>query len=62
MKASAEKIIVLLDSSKLGHRSLIQVLRLENVHILVTDESADPFMLEEIRSRGIDVRVAGDGS
>jgi DeoR/GlpR family transcriptional regulator of sugar metabolism len=51
-----------LDSSKLGHRSLIQVLRLENVHILVTDESADPFMLEEIRSRGIDVRVAGDGS
>jgi DeoR/GlpR family transcriptional regulator of sugar metabolism len=58
MKANAEKIIVLLDSSKLGNRSLIQVLHLEDVHILVTDAYADPNMLEEIRSHGIDVRIA----
>jgi len=59
MKANAEETIVLLDSSKLGNRSLIQVLRLEEVDILVTDASADPDLLEELQQRGIDVRIAG---
>jgi DeoR/GlpR family transcriptional regulator of sugar metabolism len=58
MKANAEKIIVLLDSSKLGNRSLIQVLRLEEVDILVTDAFADPSKLEDIQRGGIEVHIA----
>ncbi|MBN1148201.1 MAG: DeoR/GlpR transcriptional regulator [Anaerolineales bacterium] len=58
IKASAEEIVVLLDSSKLGVRSLIQVMRLEEVNILVTDYQADPELVEALRQRGIDVRIA----
>jgi DeoR/GlpR family transcriptional regulator of sugar metabolism len=62
MKANAEKTIVMLDSSKLDNRSLIQVLRLDEVDILVTDAFADRKMLEGLQNHGIDVRVAGPDS
>lgn len=58
MKANAEQIIMLVDSSKLGVRSLVQVMPLNEVHILVTDADANPAIVDELRRCGLDVRLA----
>ena len=58
MKANAEKTIMLLDSSKLGVRSLIQVLPLDEVNIVVTDSGANTDFVEALRQRGIEVHIA----
>ena len=59
MKAMTETVIMLLDSSKFGIRSLVQVLPLEEADILVTDADADLGMVGALRKKGIDVRIAG---
>jgi DeoR family transcriptional regulator, fructose operon transcriptional repressor len=58
MKRMTETLIVLLDSSKFGVRSLVRVLALQEVNILVTDAGAPSKMVAELRERGIDVRIA----
>ena len=57
MAACADRVVVLMDSSKFGVRSLLQTLPLEQIHVLVTDDQAPPHYLEELRRAGIDVRV-----
>jgi DeoR/GlpR family transcriptional regulator of sugar metabolism len=58
MAASAEQIILLMDSSKLGARSLLPVLPLERITALVTDSNATQEHLAALADRGIDVHVA----
>ena len=58
MRRSAEKVIVLIDSSKFGKRTLNQVLRFSAVDILVTDSGAPQDMLDAISARGIEVHIA----
>lgn len=58
MKQNAEKIIMLINSSKLGVRSLIQVISLDDVDIIVTDSAAPIDIVEELRQRGIEVHIA----
>lgn len=60
MKKNAEKTIMLVDSSKWGTRSLIKVMALDEVDIVVTDRDAPGSMVEILRKRGVDVRIAGD--
>lgn len=58
MKQNAEKTIMLIDSSKLGVRSLIQVMSLDEVDIVVSDFSAPIDIIEGLRQTGIEVHIA----
>jgi DeoR/GlpR family transcriptional regulator of sugar metabolism len=58
MAQSASQIILLLDSSKFGVRSLTQVVPLEQIHKFVTDAAAPDEQLDDLRALGIEVFIA----
>jgi DeoR family transcriptional regulator of aga operon len=58
MVTHAQRVIVVADGSKIGRLALAQVAPIAEVHLLVTDESADPAALDEIRAAGVTVVVA----
>jgi DeoR/GlpR family transcriptional regulator of sugar metabolism len=58
MIASASQVILLMNSSKFGVKSLMTVMSLDEVGVLVTDEGCPPGMVGELRARGIDVQIA----
>ena len=58
MAASAERVTLLIDSSKFGKRSLSRVLPLDAIHTLITDGEAPRDTLGQVREMGIDVHVA----
>ena len=60
MGAAASRLIVLLDSSKLGVLSLATVVRAEDIDVLVTDDQAPPETLRALADRGVDVRVVSE--
>jgi DeoR/GlpR family transcriptional regulator of sugar metabolism len=53
----ARQVIVTTDSSKLGRAGFVPIIRLNQVHILVTDTNAPPEVVEGIRAQGVDVRL-----
>jgi DeoR family transcriptional regulator, ulaG and ulaABCDEF operon transcriptional repressor len=53
----AEQLIVIADSSKFEPRGSIAVCQLSRVHTLITDDAAPPHLLDQIRSRGVQVVV-----
>jgi DeoR/GlpR family transcriptional regulator of sugar metabolism len=57
MAASAERVILLMDSSKFGQRSLATVLPLEQVAFLVTDEGTPQEAIVQLQAAGIDIHV-----
>ncbi|MBX3195503.1 MAG: DeoR/GlpR family DNA-binding transcription regulator [Schumannella sp.] len=57
MVTHAQRVIVVADGSKIGRLALAQVATTQQVDLLVTDTSADPEALEEIRAAGVEVRV-----
>jgi DeoR family transcriptional regulator, fructose operon transcriptional repressor len=61
MKQNTDQVIMLVDSSKFGVRSLVQVMPLEDVDVIVTDPEAPREMVAALRERGMDIRVAEDG-
>jgi DeoR family fructose operon transcriptional repressor len=58
MVAAAQRVIVLCDSSKLGREHLVRFAAIEDVDVLVTDGEADPGVVEELETMGIEVLVA----
>ena len=63
MAEHAHQVVLLVDSSKLGVRSLVSVLPLDRIDHLVTDEGADDALLAAIGAKGPKVhRVAVPGS
>ncbi len=58
MIARARERIVVADSSKLGRFALYAVAPLESITTLVTDDQAEPELLEQIRAHGVEVIVA----
>jgi DeoR/GlpR family transcriptional regulator of sugar metabolism len=58
MKQHAEKIIMLVDSSKIGVRSLIQIMSLAEVDVIVTDPGAPTDIVEGLKKKGIEVYIA----
>lgn len=58
MVATAERVVVLADASKIGRNSLVSVVGLDRVHALVTDAAAPQDALEEIGQMGLEVVVA----
>ena len=58
MSRAAQRVIVLADSSKFGREHLVRFARVEDVDVLVTDGEADPGVVAELDTTGIEVLVA----
>ena len=58
MVRAAQRVIVLGDSSKLGREHLVRFVTVEEVDVLVTDSEADPGIVAELETMGIEVLVA----
>ncbi|MQA32899.1 DeoR/GlpR family DNA-binding transcription regulator [Modestobacter roseus] len=58
MARAAQRVVVLGDSSKLGREHLVRFAAVEDVDVLVTDDEADPAVVAELESQGIEVLVA----
>ena len=58
MVRAAQRVIVLGDSSKLGREHLVRFAAVEDVDVLVTDGDADPGVVAELETMGIEVLVA----
>ncbi len=58
MLESAEKVVVMLDSSKFGRRSLMPICDLGKVDLLISDRGMSDQWRKELRERGIEVQVA----
>lgn len=54
---SADQVILLLDSSKIGCSSLAQILPLDSIHLLVTDQYAPQEILDHLNQIGIEIHV-----
>ncbi|MCD4673600.1 MAG: DeoR/GlpR family DNA-binding transcription regulator [Anaerolineaceae bacterium] len=57
MAHSARQVIVLMDSSKFGRRSLTPILPLKDIDVLITDSGAPAKIVQALQNQGIDVRV-----
>jgi DeoR/GlpR family transcriptional regulator of sugar metabolism len=57
MAASAARIVLLIDSSKFGVRSLLPIVSLTAVDEIVTDDQAPADYVEQLREMGITVHV-----
>ena len=55
---AAQRVIVLADSSKLGREHLVRFAAVDDVDVLVTDGDADPGVVAELETMGIEVLVA----
>ncbi|AWX15081.1 transcriptional regulator [Mergibacter septicus] len=58
MLSRVEKLIVLLDSSKLGKQAGMLFTSLEHIDLLITDKAADPKIIEELRAKGLKIILA----
>jgi len=59
MMRAAAKVIMCLDHTKFGRRSVSPLCDLSKVHTIVTDNEAPQDLIKEFRIRGIEVVVAG---
>ncbi|MGQ7296135.1 DeoR/GlpR family DNA-binding transcription regulator [Quadrisphaera sp. KR29] len=57
MVVHAQRVVVVADGSKVGHLAFAHVVGLDHVDALVTDTSADPEVLEQVRAAGVEVTV-----
>ena len=53
----SRQVVAVTDSSKLMRRNVSVIARVEQVHVLITDTGARPDVVEELRRRGVDVRL-----
>lgn len=58
MVAKAQRTVVVTDGSKVGRAALAQMAAIEQVHMLITDSSADAAELDRIRDAGVEVIIA----
>jgi Transcriptional regulators of sugar metabolism len=58
LRKQADQLIVLADSSKIGQRGNFILCPPEEVDILITDDEADPQLLQDLRNRGIEIIIA----
>lgn len=56
--AKSNRVIALIDSSKLGKAALVHFAPASCIHTLITDGGADPEAVDALRSIGIDVVIA----
>ncbi|MBB1483528.1 DeoR/GlpR transcriptional regulator [Tessaracoccus sp. MC1865] len=53
----AQRVIVAIDSTKIGHTTLAKVADIKDIHVLVTDAGAPEAELQRIRDAGVEVHV-----
>ncbi len=58
MIRSARKVFFCMDSTKLGNSSLFYLCKTDKIQNLITDERADPTMVEALREKGVNVYLA----
>ena len=56
--ASAHRVVVLVDSSKIGREHTVRFADLDDVDVMVTDGGIDPADLDELRGHDVEVLVA----
>jgi DeoR/GlpR family transcriptional regulator of sugar metabolism len=59
--ANSREVIVLADSSKFNQRVLVMFLRLDQVHLVITDPGIPPEFREGLEERGVKVMIAEGG-
>ncbi len=60
MLKAAGKVILCVDHTKFGRKSVAQLCGLEAIDTIVTDEAAPADLIEALRSRGLNIVIAGD--
>jgi DeoR/GlpR family transcriptional regulator of sugar metabolism len=58
MAQSAARVVLLMDSTKFGVRSLAKIFDVREIDVLVTDPAAPPAALAALAALGVDVHVA----
>jgi DeoR/GlpR family transcriptional regulator of sugar metabolism len=58
MMQAASRVILCLDHTKLGRRSIAQLCGLEQIDLLITDDGASPEALTELRENGLEIVLA----
>ena len=59
MMQTAQKTIVLADSSKFGRRGFSKISRLEDIDVIITDSDIAPSTAKRVEELGIDLIVVG---
>ena len=59
MVGNAGRVVVLIDSTKFGVKSLAKILSLEEIDILITDADAPEDFVEKLRATGVEVHIRG---
>jgi DeoR family transcriptional regulator of aga operon len=57
----ARRVIAVADSSKLLRRNLSVIAKVEQIHTLVTDDGANPGIVDALRQRGVEVVIVAPG-
>jgi len=55
---SAQKVIVLADSSKFGRKSFGRICAIDEIDIIITDQGITPYYKEEIEKLGVKLIIA----
>ncbi len=58
MASRARRVVAVADSTKLGRRGFTPIVALDAIHVLITDERADPDYVERAAALGIEVILA----
>ena len=53
----SQQVVVVADSSKFARRNISLIARVEQVHMLITDRAAPQDAVEQLRQRGVEVRL-----
>jgi DeoR/GlpR family transcriptional regulator of sugar metabolism len=62
MVNASSQVILLMDSSKFGTKSLMKVLDITDIDILITDDGCPHDVVDQIRAKGVDVNVVPDST
>jgi DeoR family transcriptional regulator, aga operon transcriptional repressor len=57
MIAISQQVVVVADSSKFARRNISLIARIEQLHMLITDRAAPAEAVEQLRQRGVEVRL-----
>jgi DeoR family transcriptional regulator of aga operon len=61
MAQHANTVVVVADASKLGRQAFARICEIDQVDIVVTGGDADPAIVADLRSAGVDVQLAPTG-
>jgi DeoR family transcriptional regulator of aga operon len=53
----SQQVVVVADSSKLIRRNVSLIAKIEQIHVLITDDAAPAEAVEALRQRGVEVRL-----